>query len=134
MDPCNSDNYVIEAFFDGGCPLCRREMAFLHRRDHRGRIRFTDISAPEFRAADHGMTHEALMAQMHGRLPDGTWLRGVEVFRRMYGAIGCRVPVWLSRLPVIRHLLDWSYAVFARNRYRLSGRCSDASCSADPKP
>ena len=28
------------------------------------------------------------MAQIHGRLPDGTWLQGVEVFRRLYAAIG----------------------------------------------
>jgi len=72
------------------------------------------------------------MAQMHGRLPDGTWLQGVEVFRRLYAAVGFGPLVLLSRLPLISQLRDWGYAVFARNRLRLTGRCTATSCSAKP--
>jgi predicted DCC family thiol-disulfide oxidoreductase YuxK len=124
--------YVIEVFFDGGCPLCRREINLLRRWDQRGKIRFTDISSPDFQAAEVGKTDDVLMAQMHGRLPDGTWLQGVEVFRRLYAAVGFGPLVFLSRLPLISQLLDWSYAVFARNRLRLTGRCTSKSCSAKP--
>jgi predicted DCC family thiol-disulfide oxidoreductase YuxK len=122
-----SQPYDIEVFFDGGCPLCRREIRFLQRRDRHRRIRFTDLDAPDFRPADVGMTRDALMAQMHGRLSDGTWLTGVEVFRRMYTAIGLGPLVWLSRWPLISHLLDIGYSVFARNRLRLTGRCCTAA-------
>jgi predicted DCC family thiol-disulfide oxidoreductase YuxK len=124
--------YVIEVFFDGGCPLCRREISFLRRWDRRGKIRFTDISSPDFQAAAVDKTDDVLMAQMHGRLPDGTWLQGVEVFRRLYAAVGFGPLVLLSRLPLISQLLDWGYAVFARNRLRLTGRCTAKSCSAKP--
>ncbi len=75
---------MIEVFFDGGCPLCRREINLLRRWDRRGKIRFTGISSPDFQAAEVGQTEDVLMARMHRRLPDGTWLQGVEVFRRMY--------------------------------------------------
>ena len=122
--------YVIEVFFDGGCPLCRREINLLRRWDRRGKIRFTDISSPDFQAAEVGKTDDVLMAQMHGRLPDGTWLQGVEVFRRLYAAVGFGPLVFLSRLPLISHLLNWGYAVFAHNRPRLTGRCSANGCSA----
>ena len=38
----------IEAFYEGGCPVCLREVRVLRRLDRRGRIRFTDIDAPGF--------------------------------------------------------------------------------------
>jgi len=69
------------------------------------------------------------MAQIHGRLADGTWLRGVDVFRRLYAAIGFGPLVFLSRLPLISQVLEWGYAMFARNRLRLTGRCSANGCS-----
>ena len=129
MNQGMTSDYDIEVFFDGGCPLCRREITFLRRWDRRRKIRFTDISAADFEAAAVGMTDETLMAEMHGRLPNGTWLRGVEVFRRMYAAVGFGPLVFLSRLPLISQVLDWGYAIFARNRLRLTGRCSANGCS-----
>jgi predicted DCC family thiol-disulfide oxidoreductase YuxK len=125
-----SQPYDIEVFFDGGCPLCRREIRLLQRRDRHRRIRFTDLDAPDFRPADVGMTRDALMAQMHGRLSDGTWLTGVEVFRRMYAVIGFGLLVRLSRLPLISHALELGYWAFARNRLRLTSRCTAVACPA----
>jgi predicted DCC family thiol-disulfide oxidoreductase YuxK len=121
--------FDIEVFFDGGCPLCKREVNFLRRWDRREKIRFTDIDASEFQAIQVGKSQEELMAQMHGRLPDGHWVRGVEVFRRLYTAVGFGPLVVLSRWPIISHLLDLGYVVFARNRLRLTGRCTVETCS-----
>ena len=120
----------FEVFYDGGCPLCRREVEWLRRRSAGGKFHFTDISDPAFRAAAVGKTDEELMARIHGRLSDGTWLQGVEVFRRLYSAIGFGPLVFLSRLPVISPLLAWGYALFARNRLRLTGRCTAQGCAA----
>ena len=72
------------------------------------------------------------MAEMHGRLPDGTWVRGVETFRRIYTALGLGPVVWLTRLPGVSHALDWGYRTFARNRVRLVGRCDADSCGYPP--
>jgi len=38
-----------------------------------------------------------------------------------------RLVSW-SRAPVIAPFLDWVYRVFARNRLRLTGRCTPDSC------
>ena len=133
--PKNSENpFDIEVFFDGGCPLCIREINMLRRRDRRQQIRFTDIDAPQFRPSDVGLTRDELMAQMRGRLPDGTWFQGVEVFRRMYAIVGFGRLVWLTRWPLISQLLDLGYWVFARNRLRLTGRCSAATCAIAAEP
>ncbi|MCH2211706.1 MAG: DUF393 domain-containing protein [Fuerstiella sp.] len=126
-----TDLFDIEMFYDGDCPLCMRETRLLGRLDQQNRIRFTNIAAPDFVAADYGKSHDEFMAEMHGRLIDGTWVSGGEVFRRLYSAVGLRPIVWLTRLPIISHLFDLSYAVFARHRLRLTGRCRD-QCEVVP--
>ena len=74
--------FDVEVYYDGACPMCVREIAMLRRLDRAGRVRFVDIAAPGFDAGEVGVSHEALMARIHGRLPDGTLIDGVEVFRR----------------------------------------------------
>jgi predicted DCC family thiol-disulfide oxidoreductase YuxK len=124
------ESFEIEVFFDGGCPLCAREMNWLRSRDKGNRIKFTDIDDPTFDSAVYGKPIADLMAQMHGRLPNGTWLRGVEVFRRIYSAIGFQKLTFLSRLPIISQALTAGYWLFARYRRRLTGRCIDGECAA----
>lgn len=123
------DCWDVEVFFDGACPLCRREIALLARLDPNGRIRRTDISAPGFDAAALGVPLQTLMRTIHGRLPGGEWIEGVEVFRRLYAAVGFRRVVAVSRLPLVRGVLDIAYRAFAKNRLRLTGRCDDAVCT-----
>jgi predicted DCC family thiol-disulfide oxidoreductase YuxK len=126
--------FEIEVFYDGACPLCMREIRMLRRRDGRQRIRFVDIAADGFDAASVGLTWETLMDRIHGRLPDGTLVEGVEVFRRLYAAVGFGPLVALTRLPGVTQLLDVAYHAFAKNRLRLGGRCVDGVCQLDTKP
>jgi predicted DCC family thiol-disulfide oxidoreductase YuxK len=125
-------SHHIEVFFDGDCPLCRREIGMLRRRDRQERIRFTDIAAPGFDARALGTDQATLMGRIHGRLPDGSWIDGVEVFRRLYAAVGLGWLVSLTRLPVLSRLTEVAYELFARHRLRLTGRCPDGgSCDLE---
>ncbi len=120
---------AFEVFFDGECPLCRREIDLLRRLDRgRGKIACTDIASPGFDPAALGVDHATLMARIHGRLPDGRLVEGVEVFRQLYGAVGFGWLVAATRVPGLSHLLDAGYRVFARHRLRLTGRCTDEAC------
>ena len=119
----------FEVFFDGECPLCVREIRMLQRRDKSARIRFTDIAGDDFSASDVGVSPQALMDRIHGRLKDGTIVEGVEVFRQLYSAVGFRRLVALTRIPGISHLLDVAYSLFAKNRLRLTGRCTSEGCA-----
>lgn len=122
--------HEVEVFFDGECPLCRREIEFLRRRDRRSAIRFTDIATSDFDAAAMGMTQQRLMDRIHGRLPSGEIIEGVEVFRRLYAAVGFERLVRLTRLAVVSSVLDWAYDRFAANRLRFTGRCDAAGACA----
>lgn len=124
-----SGDYELEVFYDGACPLCRREIALLERWDRRRKIRFTDIDAPTFQSALVGKSRDELMSKMHGRLTDGAWIEGVEVFRRMYAAVGFGWLAAVSRLPGLSWTLERAYAWFAHNRLRLTGRCTSESCA-----
>jgi predicted DCC family thiol-disulfide oxidoreductase YuxK len=126
-------DFDIEVFYDGACPLCMREIRMLRGLDRRRRIGFVDIAADGFDAASVGLTWETLMDRIHGRLPDGTLVEGVEVFRRLYAAVGFGPLVALTRLPGVRQLLDVAYHAFAKNRLRLGGRCVDGSCEFHSK-
>nr|WRX36686.1 hypothetical protein [uncultured bacterium] len=131
--PATGTNHTVEVFFDGECPLCMREIRLLRWLDRKHRICFTDIAAPDFQATEFGKTRDDFMEEIHGRLPDengnaGHWIIGVEVCRQLYAAVGCGWLVWATRLPVISNFLNFGYRVFAKNRLRLTGRCTEQTC------
>jgi predicted DCC family thiol-disulfide oxidoreductase YuxK len=126
--------HQFEVFFDGDCPLCRREIDFLQRRDKDGAIRFTDIATPDFDAGEYDLSRDDFMAQIRGRTSDGRFVHGVEVFRQLYSAVGFRWSVRLSRGPGISWLLDQAYSWFAKNRLRLTRRCDSGACAVPERP
>jgi predicted DCC family thiol-disulfide oxidoreductase YuxK len=124
-----SSVFGVSVYFDGECPLCTREIRMLQRLDKHSRIQFVDISRAEFDPATIGLSMSQLMAEIHGRLPDGGLISGVEVFRRLYAAVGFSRLVAISRWPIVRQSLEVAYRLFAKNRMRLTGRCADEHCA-----
>lgn len=124
--------WEIRILYDGECPLCSREVALLRRRDRgRGRIDFEDIADPSFDPAAYGLDARQVMARIHGVLPDGTVIEGMDVFRRAYAAVGLGFLLAPTSWPGVRTLADRAYAIFARNRLRWTGRadaCEDGGC------
>ncbi len=128
-----SQRWDIRLLYDGGCPLCAREIAFLARRDReRGRIRFEDISATDFDASRYELDPSSVMARMHAVLPDGRVVQGMEVFRRAYAAVGLGWLLAPTGWPGLRRFFDWVYGVFARNRLRWTAR--DCACEIGSQP
>ena len=119
---------MLTILYDGGCPLCLREVHFLRRRDLRlhgesPRLAFVDINEPAYDPAAHGgVTYREAMGRIHALEADGSVVRDVEVFRRAYAEIGLG---WLyapSRWPLLRPLADLLYRLWAAARLRLTGR------------
>ncbi|KAK9834056.1 hypothetical protein WJX81_006567 [Elliptochloris bilobata] len=114
----------ITMLHDGACPLCEREVNMLRRRDAGvGKIRFVDINEPGYRPEDNaGISYEQAMGNIHGILPEGRVVTGVEVFRRLYDAVGLGWVYAITRLPLVGRLADAVYAFWARVRLPLTGR------------
>ena len=121
----------LTLLFDGGCPLCVREVHFLERRDRARRIRFVDIDAADYNPDAHAsIGYREAMGRIHAICSDGTVLRDVAVFREAYRLIGLG---WLyapTRWPVISSVVDRLYAIWAARRLQITGRPDlDTLCS-----
>jgi predicted DCC family thiol-disulfide oxidoreductase YuxK len=103
----------VVIWFDGGCPLCLREIALMRRLDKRAAISFIDASDEQtICPIDRG----ALLARFHA-LEDGKLLSGAEAFAAMWRAIPLLRPLGLlARIPVILTALEWLYTAFLRVR------------------
>ena len=112
--------YPLTLFYDGGCAVCALEMDHLRARCRDGRLVFVDIAAPGFDAAAHGTTRAAMDGEIHGLAADGTMLRGVEVLRRAYEAVGLGWVLKPTGWAPLRPLFDAGYRVFARHRRSIS--------------
>ncbi|CAA9480727.1 MAG: hypothetical protein AVDCRST_MAG91-3 [uncultured Sphingomonadaceae bacterium] len=107
----------LTIWFDGSCPLCRREIALMKRLDRRGAIRFIDVA--ESGDADCPVGRAELLARFHAR-ENGRLLSGAGAFAAMWRAIPLLRPLGLiARIPVVLALLERAYVVFLRFRPRL---------------
>lgn len=118
-------------FYDGGCPLCRREIAHYRRLDRAGRVDWVDLYAQPDLAERYGVSWGAAMQRIHLLEPDGRVVTGAHAFAALWRRLpGYR---WLARLvslPGALALLDRGYAIFARWRWHRRTAC-DAACRND---
>lgn len=100
--------------------------------DDHGRLIAVDIAAPDFQAQSYGLDAHLVHNVMHARDADGIIYTRVDAFLAIWQAvrptIGIRVGLWLLRIRPVRKLADIAYIAFARNRYRLTGRCTPETC------
>jgi ubiquinone biosynthesis monooxygenase Coq7 len=102
---------VLTVLYDGGCPLCRREIAHVQglaaqRPD--SALCFVDVSAAP--GTVPAAERSALLARFHVQRADGSRLDGAAAFVAMWG----RLPGWrwlarLARLPAVASL--WCVAL-----------------------
>jgi predicted DCC family thiol-disulfide oxidoreductase YuxK len=112
--------YPLTLLYDAACPVCSLEMDHLRERNEAGHLRFVDISAPGFDPAPYGASLADMDAEIHALTGDGRLMRGVQVLRLAYEAVGLG---WVMR-PVgwgpLRGVAERAYRVFARHRRPLS--------------
>lgn len=112
---------MLTVWFDGGCPLCRREIALMRRLDSRGRIDFVDVSG-DIAVAGCPADREALLARFHAREGDRL-LSGAAAFAAMWRAIPPLRPFGeAARFPPLLALLELAYRGFLMVRPALQRR------------
>ena len=103
----------VTVWHDGGCPLCRREIALMRRLDRRRAINFVDVSDG---ASQCPADRTALLARFHAS-EDGRMLSGAAAFAAMWRAIPLLRPLGLiARNATVLAVLERAYGVFLRRR------------------
>ena len=114
---------VLTLLFDGGCPLCVREVNFLRRRDRNQRLRFVDINAADYNPAEHAdISYRQAMGRIHAIRGTGEILRDVAVFREAYRLLGLGWVYAPTAWPMVAPFTNGLYRVWADWRLRLTGR------------
>jgi len=112
----------LTLYYDGQCPLCQAEMAFLQTRNAQGRLAFVDITQAGFEIGAQPFSCDAAMAQIHGRLATGEVLVGVPVFSKAYALANLPVLAWLLSRRWLQPVLQPGYMWFAKHRHAISKR------------
>ncbi|MFO0292787.1 MAG: thiol-disulfide oxidoreductase DCC family protein [Rhodospirillales bacterium] len=121
----------LTIFFDGACPLCRREIAHYLRRDRSGRLAALDIAADPAPLAILGVTQRAALAALLARDAAGQVHIGAAAFL----AIWERLPRWrlaaraIRALPGGLSLMEIAYRAIAPRRARIAAAlCPGDTC------
>ncbi len=122
----NLPSWKIKMLYDGECPLCLREVNFLREKDAgRGLVKFVDIADDRYNPQENGnIDYETAMGKIHAILSDGSIIKNVEVFRRVYEILGMGWIYAPTSLPVIGFIVDKLYDIWASLRLFLTGRPS----------
>ena len=117
-------SWQIKLLYDGECPLCVREVNFLRKRDAgRGLVAFVDIASVDYNPEENGgVDFETAMGRIHAVLKDGTVIKNVEVFRRVYETLGMGWVYAATKWPVIGAVVDALYGIWADWRLAITGR------------
>lgn len=107
----------MTVWFDGGCPLCRREIALMRRLDRNRAISFVDVTG----GGDGCPVYPREFLLRFHAMENGRLVSGAEAFAAMWRAIPVLRPLGLfARNRIVLAVLERSYLGFLTIRPRLS--------------
>ena len=107
----------LTVWFDGACPLCRREILLFKKLDRRGAIRFEDVDRAD---AVCPLDRAELLSRFHAEERGYPVVSGAAAFAAMWRAIPLLRPFGeIARLPPFLWALDFAYRRFLIIRPRL---------------
>ena len=113
-EPDNACDLTV--YYDGGCPLCRREIATYQSLPGAERLSWEDVAQANERVAPDLNRSDAL-ARMHVRTADGQLVQGAHAFALMWQAFP--KTRWLGHLAATRPalwVLEPVYRIFLKVR------------------
>jgi len=121
----DQDRLIV--YYDGACPLCRREINWYRSMQGADAVLWQDVSNnnEELIAAD--LSCNAALKRFHVRTPDGQLLSGASAFAELwlklprFKLLGTTV-----KLPGVRSFAEWTYLVFLKLRPRIQRCFKDA--------
>jgi len=116
--------------YDADCGVCQASVAWLRKRDLRGRFRFAGNDGELPAGVSREETEHTVVVLEDGR----KWTRGAATARLLQELRGWAFLGRALRLPGLAWLADHGYDRFARNRHRVSASLGLTSCSVPRDP
>lgn len=118
-----ADEACLTVFFDGGCPLCRREIGFYRARRGADRIAWVDIDASDEEEVAPGLSRCDAMARFHVQDADGRFISGARAFIALWRTLPAFRPLGLIlSVPPLPWISERAYRRFLWLRPRLIRR------------
>ena len=104
-------------YFDGACPVCRREIAHYRRQRGAESIAWVDAASCDEADLGPGLDRSVVLGRFHIRRADGTLVSGAAAFVAVWRCLPAfsRLAALASSRPVLA-LLEAGYAIFLRVR------------------
>ena len=125
----------LTIFFDGGCPLCKREVDFLQSKNQEGALSFIDINTSDFCSdLKYGITYKQAMDRIHAMKSDGSVIKDIKVFQEAYSLIGLGWIYAPTKLPILDKFIEFIYGLWAKYRLKITFRpsieklCAEKGC------
>ena len=125
----------LTIFFDGGCPLCKREVDFLQSKNQEGALSFIDINTSDFYLdLRYGITYKQAMERIHALKSDGSVIKDIKVFQEAYTLIGLGWIYAPTKFPIFDKFIEFIYGIWAKYRLKLTFRpsieklCTEKGC------
>lgn len=119
--------------YDGGCPLCGREIAHYRRLAGGLPIDWLDVTQPDAGLDRFGLSLPEAIRLFHVIDRSGTMQVGARAFLALWAELPrYRWLAWVCRGLGLAPLLEWGYARFAGWHFRR--RCHAGACAAPAEP
>lgn len=112
-----NDIASLTVFYDGACPLCRKEIEWYKRKQGADRIHWENISETEREVLTPGLCKADALSRLHVRTADGNLLSGALAFAEIWKVLpNFRLIGKIVGLPVINRLAESLYRLFLKVR------------------
>jgi 3-demethoxyubiquinol 3-hydroxylase len=124
-------------FFDGGCPLCKREISIYQKASAGQPVEWLDVNQEV--TLPLGLTQQQALTELHvlRRFPNGTESleKGAKAFTTLWRHIpGWRWLGYFGSLPLVLTLLEFAYQAFlkVRPQFQAIARAIEPAVSQSP--
>lgn len=108
------DKHCDRLYYDGTCPLCRREIAVLEKAKG-AQLKLVDLHKAD--SLPPGLSLPDMLKSLHLIKPNGDVVKGLEANIIAWEHTRLRLLVGILRWPVISTVAHWVYNRWATRRY-----------------
>ena len=121
------ESYALTVFFDGGCPLCRREIEHYRTLKALAPIQWIDATQSDDLLSAHGLDRLQALQRFHVLDASGSFHVGARGFLALWSQLPYyRALSGIVRILHLQSVLDWGYVRFAD--WHFQRRCRDGVC------